>query len=116
MFADEAGNWFSEDAMVTAIEKLKSEFMPSKAYLTIQDKPALLAWRATTLGDIATWQRVRDRVDPSHEQFWMGDTINFDYLDAFDALYFFDISWEKQPGAAMASYKSKLATTSQYKR
>jgi hypothetical protein len=110
MFADEAGGWFSEANMVKAIEMLKSDFMSSPAYYTVGDKPALLAWRAEQLGDVATWQRVRDKVDPEHELFWMGGTATWGYLDFFDSVFFFDISWEKTPGVAMRSYFSNVTT------
>jgi hypothetical protein len=112
IFADEADTgWFvrNGDAMAQAIQTLKSDFMSSPAYFTIKGKPVLLAWRAEQLGDPAAWQRVRDQVDPNREQFWMGGTDQFTYLDAFDSLFYFDISWERQAGAAMASYAGRLA-------
>jgi glycosyl hydrolase family 99 len=61
-----------------------------------------------SLGDVGAWQRLRDRADPNREQFWFGGTDNFAYLDVYDALYYFDISWEAVPGRAMASYAGRL--------
>jgi hypothetical protein len=116
MFADEADTrWFvgDEAAMVEAAETLKRDFMTSPAYFTIAGRPVLLAWRAEQFGDPAAWQRVRDQVDPERAQFWMGGTDQFNYLDVFDSLFYFDISWERGPGAAMASYANRLA---QYNR
>jgi hypothetical protein len=112
MFADEAGGWFSggEDGMVAAIELLKNDFMTSPAYYKVKERPVFLAWRTETLGDVALWQRVRGRVDPDKSQFWMAGTDKFNYLDTFDTLFYYDISWESKPGAAMASYANRLAT------
>jgi hypothetical protein len=37
-----------------------------------------------------------------------GGTDVFNHLEAFDALYYYDITWERSPGAAMASYARRL--------
>ena len=116
MFADQADTgWFvgSEGAMVKAIELLKSDFMPSPAYLRVGDRPVVLAWLAHSLGGPDAWQRVRGQVDPENKQFWMAGTDQFQYLDSFDALFYFDISWESKPGAAMASYAGRLSRYNQ---
>ena len=54
------------------------------------------------------WRQLRDRADPNRDQYWFGGTDNFGYLDVYDALYYFDITWESRPGAAMASYGGRL--------
>lgn len=61
-----------------------------------------------SLGGVDTWKQLRSQADPSGVQFWFGGTDNFAFLDVHDALYYFDITWERSPGAAMASYAGRL--------
>ncbi len=96
------------DGLAGALEVLRRDFMGSPAYFRFQGKPAVYWFNPPSLGDVGTWQRLRDRADPGREQFWFGGTDNFGYLDLYDALYYFDISWENAPGAAMASYGRRL--------
>src|SRR5688500_6647127 len=53
-------------------------------------------------------KEIRNRADPNRQQFWFGGTDQFTYLDVFDGLYYFDITWERSPGQAMASYAGRL--------
>ncbi len=55
-----------------------------------------------------TWQRLRQEVDPDGSTFWLGEGVDFSYLDTFDSIYFFDITWAAEPSSAMASYSRKL--------
>jgi len=110
MFADSANaGLFTEGEMTRAIGVLQSDFMQSPAYFKVQGKPVFVAWQAERM-DIATWQRIRGQVDPANSEIWFGGTDRFDYLDLFDALFYFDITWERSPGTAMASYNNRLNT------
>ncbi len=83
------------------------------AYLKWGGKPVFVFWNDTILpggrGSKADWQSLRDRADPNRAQFWLGGGVNFELLDVFDALHFFDISWETSQGAAMRSYSRNLS-------
>jgi hypothetical protein len=85
----------------------------SSAYWKRDGKPVFVFWNDTILpggrGSKADWQALRDQVDPQHTQFWLGGGINFALLDVFDALHFYDITWEASSGKAMSSYNRKLA-------
>ncbi len=110
MFADSAASGlFTEGEMIRAIGVLQSDFMQSPAYFKIQGKPVFVAWQAERM-DIATWQRIRGQVDSGNSEIWFGGTDQFNYLDVFDTLFYFDISWERSPGAAMTSYNNRLNT------
>lgn len=100
----------SFDAVVGAMHAM-SGWTGSPAYLRWAGKPVFVFWNNTILpGDssIAAFQRLRDAVDPGRGQFWLGGGVDFNYLDVFDAIHFFDITWESSPGAAMNSYSRKL--------
>lgn len=98
----------SVDALANALAVLQRDFMSQPNYLTFGGKPVVFWFNPPSLGDVATWSRLRERADPDHRQFWFGGTDNFGYLDVYDALYYFDITWERAPGAAMASYAGRL--------
>lgn len=96
------------DALTNAIDVLERDFMSQPNYLRFQGKPAVFWFNPPSLGGVAAWQQLRSQADPNREQFWFGGTDNFDYLDVYDTLYYFDITWEREPGAAMVSYNERL--------
>ncbi len=98
----------SVGGLTRALEVLKRDFFGQPNYLRFQDKPVVFWFNPPSLGGVGTWRELRDRADPGREQFWFGGTDNFSYLDVYDALYYFDITWEARPGAAMASYARRL--------
>ena len=102
------GGMRTVDGLARAIDVVRRDFMASPAYFRFQGKPALFFFNPPSLGDVGTWQALRDRADPNRDTYWFGGTDNFGYLDVYDALYYFDISWEARPGAAMASYAGRL--------
>jgi hypothetical protein len=98
----------TSEGLAAALAALRRDFMASPAYFTFRGKPAVFWFNPPSLGGVATWRRVRDLADPNREQFWFGGTDDFAYMDAFDTLYYYDITWEGAPGAAMASYARRL--------
>ena len=103
----------SVDGLANALSVLKSDFFGQSNYLRYQGKPVVFWFNPPSLGDLGTWQALRNRADPNREQYWFGGTDNFSFLEAYDALYYFDITWESQAGAAMASYGRRLADYNQ---
>jgi Glycosyl hydrolase family 99 len=102
------GKMRSVDGLASALDVLRRDFISSPAYFRFQGKPVVFWFNPPSLGNAGVWQRLRDKADPNREQFWFGGTDDFAYLDVYDALYYFDISWEGKPGAAMASYAGRL--------
>ncbi len=102
------GGMRTVDGLAGALDVLRRDFISSPAYFRFQGKPAVYWFNPPSLGDVGAWQQLRDRADPNRDEYWFGGTDNFGYLDIYDALYYFDISWEARPGAAMASYAGRL--------
>ncbi|NJN68448.1 MAG: hypothetical protein HC884_17915 [Chloroflexaceae bacterium] len=98
----------SVEALTQALEVLERDLMSQPNYLKFRGKPAVFWFNPPSLGGVETWQQLRDRADPDHQQFWFGGTDDFDYLGVYDTLYYFDITWERAPGAAMESYNERL--------
>ncbi len=103
------GGMRTVDGLAAALDVLRRDFTSSPAYFRFNGKPAVYWFNPPSLGGVDAWQQVRARADANHDQFWFGGTDNFSYLDVYDALYYFDITWERAPGAAMASYAGRLA-------
>ncbi|NNJ12481.1 hypothetical protein EKD04_019325 [Chloroflexales bacterium ZM16-3] len=98
----------SVDGLARAIGVLQRDFFTKPNYLTFQGKPVVFWFYPPSLGGLDTWKQLRNQADPNHQQYWFGGTDDFSYLDVYDALYYFDITWEKSPGAAMTSYAGRL--------
>lgn len=101
----------SNDAMARNMQEM-ANYTSSPAYWKRGGKPVFVFWNDTILpggrGSRADWQATRDRIDPQRTQFWLGGGVNFSLLDVFDALHFYDITWESSSGKAMSSYNRKL--------
>lgn len=102
------GSLKNVDALARALGVLQNDFMSKPNYLTFQGKPVVFWFNPPSLGGLDTWKQLRAQADPNRTQYWFGGTDNFSYLDVYDALYYFDITWESKPGAAMASYARRL--------
>ncbi len=99
----------SVQGLSDAIGVVQRDMMGSPAYFRFQGKPVLFYFGLNSLGGPDTWRDLRGRVDPNRQQFWFGGSDTFNFLDAFDALYYYDITWEQTSGAAMASYARRLS-------
>lgn len=102
------GSLNNVSALAAAIGVAQRDMMGSPAYLRYQGRPVLFFFGLSSLGDQNVWNDVRNRADGNRAQYWFGGSDNFNYLEAFDALYYYDITWESRPGAAMASYGRRL--------
>ena len=105
------GTLNSTSAIVQAMNEMAA-LTDSSAYLHWNGKPVFVFWNDTILpggrGSKADWQALRNQTDPARQQWWLGGGVNFELLDVFDAIHFFDITWENSQGAAMNSYNRKL--------
>ncbi|HEU5085816.1 MAG TPA: hypothetical protein VFT99_00175, partial [Roseiflexaceae bacterium] len=103
----------SVGALAEALGVVERDMMGSPAYFRFHGKPVVFWFNPGSLGGVEAWNDLRRRADPDHAQFWFGGTDTFAYLDSFDALYYYDITWESSPGVAMASYGRRLASWNQ---
>ncbi|HEU4329025.1 MAG TPA: glycoside hydrolase family 99-like domain-containing protein [Roseiflexaceae bacterium] len=95
------------DGLEKALTILDREFMSSPAYFTFRGKPVVF-WFNPSLLEVDVWKQVRMRVDPEGRQFWFGGAGSFQYLDVYDALYYFDITAADSPEASMRYYEKSL--------
>ena len=101
----------SFEAVVAVLQEVR-QITTHPAYLRWDGRPVIVFWGNHILpqdSSVDGFRRLRDTSDPNRAQFWLGGGDDFRYLDIFDAIQFFDISWESSPGRAMASYAAKLS-------
>ena len=99
----------SVDGLSNALGVLRNQFIDCPSYFRFKGKPAVYYFGVDSMGGPSPWQQLRDRADPNRDMFWFGGSSDFKtYFDVFDTLYFFDITWEKQSGAAMNSYVANM--------
>ena len=106
--ADFTGTLKTPDGMAAALGFIRDRWMGHPNWLRWNGKPIVVFWNPQSFGSIAAWQQLRARVDPGKAWHWMGEGIDFNYLDVFDSLYYFDISWAANPADAMAGYARRL--------
>jgi hypothetical protein len=106
--ADFTGTLKNPQGMIDSLRYMRDTYMGSPNWLRWNGKPVVVFWNLASFGDVNAWRNVQRQVDPNHEWFWMGEGTNFSYLDVFDGIYFFDITWQADPAKAMASYERQL--------
>ncbi len=102
----------SPGRIADALRYIMGRYSGSANFLRWGGKPVLVFWalrRVPTNGQtpLETWRWIRDQVDPGRSAFWLGEGDDLSYLDVFDSIYFFDISWAADPAYAMASLNRK---------
>ncbi len=98
------------DKLVNEMRRMR-DLTSSPAYLRWDGKPVLVFWDNWILpgeSGIGDFQNLRNTIDPNHNDFWLGGGTDFSYLNVFDAIQYFDISWESSQGVAMMSYNRRL--------
>lgn len=106
--ADFTGTLRTADGMAAALRYMHDRWMTSPNWLRIDGKPAVVFWNPQSFGSVAQWKSLQQTVDPDHAWYWVGEGVDFSYLDVFDALYYFDITWAADPASALTSYNNRL--------
>ena len=106
--ADFTGTLKTPAGMANALGVLRDRWMGHPNWLKWNGKPVVVFWNPQSFGSVAAWQQLRQQVDPGRNWHWMGEGTDFNYLDVFDSLYYFDITWAANPADAMAGYARRL--------
>jgi hypothetical protein len=106
--ADFTGTLKNPQGMIDSLRLLRERYMSHPNWLRWNGKPVIVFWNLPSFGDVNAWRAVKQAVDPNGELFWLGEGVNFNYLDVFDAIYFFDITWAADPASALNSYGRNL--------
>jgi hypothetical protein len=81
------------------------------AYLTYRGKPVVFVWRPRgvwlgsqranrdTPASVEAWRSIRNTIDPDGTTWWVAEGEYPDYLDVFDGLFPYNVSWASDPAA-----------------
>ncbi|GAC1362639.1 MAG: hypothetical protein NVSMB42_22310 [Herpetosiphon sp.] len=106
--ADFTGKLRTPDGMANALTYLRDHWLAKPQWQRIDGRPVVLFWNPQSYGSVDAWRALQARVDPGHAWYWIGEGVDFSYLDVFDANYYFDITWAANPGDALNSYGNRL--------
>lgn len=62
------------------------------AYLRVDGRPVIFFWRPH-MWSVATWQGIRDRVDPGRNTIWIAEGIDMSYQAVFDGHHLYSNTW-----------------------
>jgi hypothetical protein len=84
------------------------------AYLRYQGRPVVFFYNVTRL-PAATWQSLRDQVDPGHNALWIAEGTDLKYQSVFDGHHLYSITWPggTPPAQTLSSWGSKVRQASQ---
>jgi hypothetical protein len=106
--ADFTGTLKTPAGMLKALTMIRDRWMGHPNWLKWGGKPVVVFWNPQSFGSVAAWQQLRSQIDPGRAWHWVGEGTDFAYLDVFDSLYYFDITWAANPADAMAGYARRL--------
>lgn len=106
--ADFTGTLKTMAGMQRALGVMRDRWISHPNWLRWDGKPVVVFWNPQSFGSVATWRQLRNAVDPNNAWHWVGEGTDFSYLDVFDSLYYFDITWAANPADAMAGYARRL--------
>ncbi len=84
------------EAVIESLDWLLRERVNHPAYLRYQGRPVIFfAFQHMANFSTATWQRIRETVDPNHETLWLAEGLNACclYDGAMDGMYAFNMAW-----------------------
>ena len=74
------------------------------AYLRVDGKPVFFFWRQQRYST-ATWQSIRDQVDPTHSSIWIAEGIDMSYQAVFDGHHLYSVTWNPPSDVAYTDAK-----------
>jgi hypothetical protein len=82
----------SIDALVAGLKHLIAVHAQHPAYLRYNGRAVIFFWQQQLLS-LESWAAIRAQVDPNHETIWIADSDNPVWLDVFDGLHLYMVTW-----------------------
>jgi hypothetical protein len=74
------------------LRHLHSVHAGHSAYLRYQGRPVVFFYNVSRY-PVATWQRLRDQVDPGRQALWIAEGTDIGYQSVFDGHHLYSITW-----------------------
>ncbi len=97
----------SETDVVAALRHALTVHAAHPAYLRVDGRPVLFFWRQDQYS-LATWDSIRQQVDPQHSSIWIAEGINLDYLGPFDGNHLYSVAWDANPSATLLRWGQRV--------
>lgn len=94
------------DEVAASLSYLLGTYGSHPNFLRKGVQPVLFFWRQQVFGP-GTWDAIRQQVDPTWGTFWVAEGTTTGYLNAFDGLHLFDISWSASPSTPLETWSSR---------
>ncbi|MEO1439853.1 MAG: endo-1,3-alpha-glucanase family glycosylhydrolase [Chloroflexota bacterium] len=93
----------TEEIVLQELTYLYNAILPHPAYLHYNGRPVIYFWNQERF-PVATWQRIREQIDPEHRAIWISEGTTTRYIPTFDGLYLFNSAWSPNPGATAQQF------------
>jgi hypothetical protein len=85
--------FYANQADVTAaLRHLLDTHAQHPAFLRRDGQPVIFFWRQQRY-DAATWAAMRQQIDPARASLWIAEGVYLSYLDVFDGLHLYNVTW-----------------------
>jgi hypothetical protein len=106
----ETPHFWNPDDVVAQLKAFYDKRINHPAIVRYQGRPVIFFWRAS-MYDNATWNAIRNEVDPGHNAVWIADGDQFGILtgEAWDGISPYAIAWSGNPAGQLVSWGAKAA-------
>ena len=94
------------DAVLNGLRHLVGVHAARPAFLRYGDRPVIFFWQQGRYS-LEQWAWLRGQVDPAHRTIWIADGDNAAWLDVFDGLHFYNITWRVNTNPSYTATKMR---------
>jgi hypothetical protein len=102
----ETASMGGSDAVASNLDYLLSHYGGHPSFLRQDGRPVVFFWRQQMFAP-ETWAGIRQQVDPGWGSVWIAEGTTTAYLNAFNGLHLFNISWAPDPAQPLQTWSSR---------
>lgn len=97
----------SSEEILFALLTLRDQHTQHAAYLRVGNRPVVFFWKQEEYS-VASWEAIRNQVDPDHTMLWIAEGARPEYLTVFDGLYLYSVAWANDPSAVLVRWGNEV--------
>ncbi len=97
----------SQEQLVEALVAVRDRHAPHGAYLRVGGRPVVFFW-GQQFYSVATWEVLRQQIDPGRNMIWIAEGTRPEYLPAFDGLYLYSVAWTADPAPVLVRWGNEV--------